>query len=349
MSVGFVSTLAARETLRLSIGNTQALVDRASSEVSSGRHYDVGLALGRNIGRALDLRQISGEIETLRSTNAIATSRLQSTQEALSGLSELADGLFSSATNAIGGGIKRSLFVEDARSKLQTLNALLATTEGGAHLFSGTNSSLAPLSDYLASPSGAARTAVVGAFSSAFGFAPDDPRTAAIAPADLAKYLDGPFAGLLADPQWSTTFSFADDQPVRLRIAQSEVIEASVSANASGIRRLVGALVAVIDTGTENLDGASFALLVARVAESAATAATELADSRSQIGIAQERIATANDRLAVQARLIEKGIGRLEGVDATEATTNLMQLTTRLETTYAMTARLQKLSLLAYL
>lgn len=349
MSVGFVSSLATRETLRVSIVKAQAQIDRASSEVASGRHHDAGLVLGVEVGRALDLRRLSGEIETLRSTNAMAKSRLESTQSALTAIADLADGLFSSAANAMGSGSDRSLFVEDARSRLATLTGLLSTTSAGAHIFGGANSAAAPLDDYLATPPGPARSAVAAAFTSTFGFAPDDPAAVGITPASLDAYLDGAFAALLADPQWTATFSTANDLPVRQRISPDEVVEISVSANSPGIRRLVGALVAVIDTGPESLDAPSFARLAARVAESAATAAGELVNSRSQLGIVQERIEKADDRLAIQGRLIEQDIGRLEGVDSADAITRLTQLTTRLETTYALTARLQKLNLLAFL
>jgi flagellar hook-associated protein 3 FlgL len=44
-----------------------------------------------------------------------------------------------------------------------------------------------------------------------------------------------------------------------------------------------------------------------------------------------------------------KHIGKLEGVDPYEASTRLSQLMTQVETAYAMTARVQKLSLLNYL
>jgi flagellar hook-associated protein 3 FlgL len=335
--------------MRLSIARTKVQVDRASSEVASGRHYDMGLAIGRASGQSLDLRHLVGELETIGNTNAIVSSRLQSTQSALAQMVDLANGLFTSATTVMSSGSERSLFIEDAKAKLGTLVSLLSTTSNGSHLFGGANTSVAPLADYLATPASAARTAVIGTFTTAFGFPPDDPQAVTIGSAAIDGHLNGAFAQLFEDPQWLSAFSVASDVPMRERIAPGEVVETQVSANSPGVRTLVSSLVAVIDSGAENLGAASFASLAAFVAEAAAGAASELAESQSRVGFVQERIERATDRISTQKMFLEKNISQLEDVDAAEASTRLTLLMTKLETSYALTARLQKLSILSYL
>lgn len=349
MSVTNISSLAARETLRASVARAQVEVDQVAGEVSGGRHHDVGLVLGASTSRVLDLRQLSGEIEGLGSSNAMLSSRLQSVQAAMAEMQDLANGLLASAAIAQSRDSERSLFIEDARSKMGTLMSLLSTTSGGAYLFGGTNSSVAPVNDYLAEPPGTGRATVVAAFASEFGFPPDDPQAAAIQPAAMDAYLNGTFAQLFADPQWQATFSTAGEAPMRSRIAPGEIVEMPVTANSSGIRGLVSALSAVIDSSAGTLNAAAFASLASHVAKSAGEAAAELADMQSTAGIVQERVTRAGERLALQRTVLEKAVGELEAVDVAEASTRLTLLMTKLETSYALTARLQKLSLLTYL
>ncbi len=64
---------------------------------------------------------------------------------------------------------------------------------------------------------------------------------------------------------------------------------------------------------------------------------------------AQERIKSANDRIDIQVTLIQQHVTDLEGVDPYEATANVNALLTQIETAYALTARLQNLSLIDYI
>ncbi|TIV17432.1 MAG: flagellar hook-associated family protein, partial [Mesorhizobium sp.] len=70
---------------------------------------------------------------------------------------------------------------------------------------------------------------------------------------------------------------------------------------------------------------------------------------RAETGIAQQRVSDASDRMKTQVDLFEKHIVDLEGVDPAEAATRVADLTQHIETSFALTARLQQLSLLNYL
>ncbi len=75
----------------------------------------------------------------------------------------------------------------------------------------------------------------------------------------------------------------------------------------------------------------------------------DLANEEARLGIAQERVKNANGRMSIQIDIMTNQIGLLEGVDPYEAQTRVSALTTQVETAYAMTARIQNLSLLKYL
>ena len=47
--------------------------------------------------------------------------------------------------------------------------------------------------------------------------------------------------------------------------------------------------------------------------------------------------------------VLEKHIGGLEGIDPYEASTRISNLLTQIETSYALTARIQQLSLIDYI
>jgi flagellar hook-associated protein 3 FlgL len=104
-----------------------------------------------------------------------------------------------------------------------------------------------------------------------------------------------------------------------------------------------------MDSGTEKLNAATFQTLLDRVASMAGEARGEITKSQAIIGLNLDRLTKANDRLSVQSSLLGKQIALLEEVDSAEASVRLNLLRTKLEVSYAATARLQQVSLLNYL
>jgi flagellar hook-associated protein 3 FlgL len=94
-----------------------------------------------------------------------------------------------------------------------------------------------------------------------------------------------------------------------------------------------GAFQSVVDTATKIIGGA----------------VKDVTELQASLGVAQSRITEANDRMKIQADVIDKHITTLEGIDPYEATTRVNGLMTQIETAYAMTARIQQLSILKYL
>ena len=347
-TISTTSSLATRDASRSMISRTQVDIAKASTEVSSGRNADVGKLLGASTSRLIDLRRMSEELGTITNTNAIVSGHLQTMQSALGEMNTMAQDFFSTASTAQSSPSGRDLLVADAKSKLDRLTSLLSTTFGGAYLFGGENAGVPPVANYLAQGS-SSRAAVSSAFSAVFGVPPDDPSVAGITPAALQTFLSGSFEAEFADPAWGTNFSTASTTSVRSRIAPGEIVETPVSANSKGIRDLMSALVAVIDGGTQQLNAESFAALTSYVSGRTAGAASQIADSQSELGIVQQRVVFANERMSDQSSWLTKSIGTLADVDAAEAATRLSLLSTKLETSYAVTARLQRLSLLNYI
>jgi flagellar hook-associated protein 3 FlgL len=345
MKTASVSTLSLFDASRAAIIRNQARLADVQVEVSTGRHADVGRTLGVDASRNLELRNARDDLSALQSTNGIVSTRLNQTQTALSAIGDLADGFMQTvlASNQSGG--DRSLLVADAKSRLGALVDILSTTSNGAFIFGGTNVSSPPVGDYLAQPASLGRTAVIGAFTTEFVATPVKSITAG----QMKTYLDGTFTNLFQGAAWSSTFSSANSNTMSDRISTGEVIETSVSANTDGIRKLVLVLTAAIDSGTKDLNAGAFTELTKKLVQVTGEVGSSITGMQSLIGISQERLAKASDRIVVQQNVLERRIGELEGADPAKAATSLSTITAQLEASYAVTARLQKLSLLNYL
>jgi len=344
-----ISSLALFDASRATIARNQARLADTEVEASTGRYADVGRTLGVDMSRDLEMRNTLDDLTSLQNTNGVVSTRLSQTQTALSAIRDLADGFLQAVLASSQGSGDRGLLVADAKSRLGALADILATTSNGVYVFGGRNAAAAPVANYLAEPPGAARTSVIAAFTSAFGFAPDDPQAKAITAGQMKSYLDGNFAAEFMDPAWLLNFSSATDAVMSDRIAAGETIDSSVSANAVGIRKLVLALVAAVDGGTENLNAAAFSKLTSQLIQMSGEAGADIAGTQSNLGIAQERLAKASERISLQQNFLERRIGEAESVDAAKAAMYLSTITSQREAYYAVTARLQKLSLLNYL
>ncbi len=349
MKTASVSTLSLFNSSRAAIARSQVRLADVEVEVSTGRHADVGLTLGIDASRNLELHNARDDLTTLQSTNGIVSARLNQTQAALTAVRDLADGFMQSALTASQGVGDRSLLVADARARLGALSDLLLTASNGVFVFGGSNASTPPFLDYLSQPTTAGRTAVIGAFTAEFGITPDDPLASGITSGQMKAYLDGALAGLFQDPAWSSTFSSANDKPIIDRISAGETIATSISANASGIRKLVMALTAAVDSGAEKLNAEAFAVLVKKLVQVTGEVGSDITSMQSTIGISQERLAKASDRIALQQNIFEQRIGEAESVDSSATAVTLNMIIAQLEASYAVTARMQKLSLLSYL
>lgn len=349
MIIEQISTLASRESLRTSTARLQSRLDQTAAEVSSGRHGDIGLALGGQSAKILDLRGLSGDIEALVQSNGLLASRLSQTQSTLAAMAELANGFFETLVASRHSGSDRGAVVADARARLDALTDLLSITSNGAYIFSGRNNQARPIATYVTDPPTGPRATVHATFSAAFGIQQGDPQAASISASQLQTYLTGAFAALFDDPAWQTQFSSVGRGGIDVRASLNEVVTIPIDADSAGVRRFMSALVAVSDSGTDHLAADAYTQLIDTAAGLAGKAGTELVHHQGAVGVLQERIAAADARMGSQRSLIEKHIQAAEGIDLLEASSRLNGLMTQLEISYAVTSRLQQLSILNYL
>jgi flagellar hook-associated protein 3 FlgL len=349
MKASFIATSTMAAASRQSIMTLQAKLAEAQKELASGRHADVGLSLGYRAGESVSLRQELTRLQTITDTNAVVTARLETSQAALKSIAADAQtflGQLIAARNAENG---PGIAAAQGKAGLDALTDTLNTSVNGAYLFSGINADVKPLNDYVQDPPSAAQNATASAFQTAFGMAQSDAGVANISAANMQTFLDGAFAGLFDDAQWSANWSGASDQNVKSRISSSELIDASTNANAPAFRKLASAYAMVADLNLQGLNTGAYHAVLDQAIELVGSATQDLTGLQADLGTAQERVAHANERMSIQINVITNHIGVLEGVDPTEASTRIASLMTQIETAYAMTARLQHLSLLNYL
>jgi flagellar hook-associated protein 3 FlgL len=349
MKADTVSSLVGREILRTAMARNQTSLADALKEFSTGRHADVGKVLGGRVGGILEMRNIVGSLTGLSNTNSVVKQRMTHIQSSLTAMRDLGADFSEATIGAYKTGTDRGLLIADAKARMETLADVLRTSTNGVYAFSGLNVSVPPVEDYLSEPPSAARAAVIAAFTAEFGFPPDDPQVVTITPVQMTAYIDGPFAALFEEPQWSANFSQATDEVMRDRISHHEEIDSSATVNDRGIRQLFFALTLAIDGGAEKLSADTFEVLATRIASSASESGHNIAATQARVGVAEERLAQANERIALEKQTLGLRIGELEGVDAYEVADRLSLLMTRIEASYSVTARMQQLTLLNYL
>jgi flagellar hook-associated protein 3 FlgL len=344
-----ISTLALVNATRETRVDLQVKLAAGQKEASTGRLADVGVSLGYLSQRTVSLRQDLDRMTTFKDTNTVASSRLELTQTTLEGMNDAAQSFMKTLIAARAARSSDSVAVVDAKAKLTSFTAALNTAVNGTYIFAGVNTDIKPVTEYFGDPASPGQTAVASAFTTAFGFAQSQPGAESITDTDMNAFLDGAFSDLFGSADWTTTWSAASDQNITSRITTNERIETSANANAEPFRLIASAFTMIADLGIEELGENAYNAVIDKAIEVLGQGVSDLTQLRAGLGTAQERIKSANDRIDIQVTLIQQHVTDLEGVDPYEATANVNALLTQIETAYALTARLQNLSLVNYI
>ncbi|MGB6117556.1 MAG: flagellar hook-associated family protein [Mesorhizobium sp.] len=348
MKTSFVSTSAINQALRYSMVRLQSDLTKGQTEMATLRVADVGLALGNRTGQSVSLGRDISRLNSVVDSNALASSRLSSTQSILGQLAERGEELRSTLAAALSGDSQPGIVQQDAVNMIEAMTSMLNTSYNGAYLFGGINTDVQPFADFR-DPASPNRVAFDNAFMARFGFSQDDPQAATITKAEMEDFIDNDVTSLFMGSDWSD-WSSASDQPIVSRIALNETAETSVSANITGVRKL--ALAAAISSSllaSGYLNDGAVSAVVERALGTVAEGVAEINDVRTVTGINETRVKNATARIEMQVDLFERSVQGLEGVDPYEASTRVSALVTQIETAYSLTSRLQQLSLLKFI
>lgn len=348
MSVNSVSTQSLNLANRTTVLKLQKQLLIAQKEMS-GRHADVGATLGARTSETVSLRRELSRLEIIIDTNATVASRLDVTQEALSGAGQTAQSIIDTMIAARSSANGPKIIHDAAAAALSGLTDTLNTSFAGGHLFAGMNTDVQPLTNYSASPTPANRQAVADAFLAEFGFAQDDPAVATISAAQMENFIDTNFAALFEEPAWSANWSDASDENIQSRVSVFEVIDTSTNANEDAFRKLAKVYTMLSDLGIENMTSETFSAVVDKALVVAGESVQDLAVLRANLGTAEGRIASANTKMDAQIDILTNRVNGLEGVNEFDAAVRVTSLLTQMEVAFSLTARIQRLTLLNYL
>lgn len=355
--------------MRNSIAGVQREMVEANQEAVTQKHADLGVTLGASTSRALDLSRDITRIDSLHSTAALATQRLESAELALSKMNDLALDIQSAILTLGTSSDETSLATARTtmQNSLDAFTGFANTAVQGEYIFAGINTDVKPMEDYFApgSPAKAAFDTELNYYMSQQS--PPVTSLSSMTEAQMNGFLDdleGKFNGtnpltspphpadLAGKDMWTTFFSSASDENMKSRISSNEVVESSTNANSAGMRNFAFASIISMELLQPNMDAKAREAVSAKTRSTIAEAMNgvgSINQQRTMIGVYTERVSKAEERLEAQKDILVKGLGDMENVDPEEAATRLNTMKTLLETAYTVTAKIQQLSLANFL
>ncbi|MCP1200937.1 flagellar hook-associated family protein [Notoacmeibacter sp. MSK16QG-6] len=341
MRVTGASTYSLANSLRTTLLNTQAKIEKAQVESVTGQAADTAEKLGATVHRYRYLMRQSERLDSISTANSLTVGRLSASQAALDSFASTTQAL-SAAAHIEGIGAVSS---NGMKSYLTQLTSLANTSQQGIHVFAGINTDVTPISDYETSQLAAD---VEAAFAARFGFGTADPSVSTVSAADMKDFLQNDALSLFTGAGWSG-LSRATDEGIKSRILPTEIAETSVGTNENAFRLAFAAAGLGATFLDLNVDEGVGDAIRSFVHETAANATAETTLLQGQVGRMEERLQNAQDRLSQQSSLMQEFADDMVAVDPYEAATRLNNLIQQLETSYTLTGRVQSLSLLRYI
>lgn len=337
-----ISTLSMMTPLRSSVNQAQTALTQAQTEVSSGTYADLGLTLGARTGSTLSLESEIDNLGTYTTSNAVATTRLSATSNALSTFLSTAQTMQGNVTAASGAGGTTTGLATSAQAALSSLVAGLNTTTAGQSIFGGINTTATPVVDTTSTTA-----AVQGAYQSFVASQGGDPST--IGAAAMQSFLTQTIAPMFSDASWQANASSASSQTISSSIAPSQTVATSVSANQGTFQSLAQAYTILAQFTGTTLSAAAQAAVVSTANGLIGAGTSSLISVQAGVGVAQTTVASASSAIATQVDTLKTSVGDLTDVDTYALSSQVTALQTQLEASYELTSRLQSLSLVNYL
>lgn len=341
MRTSFISTRAMTEFTRLTLMKSQVKLANASTEMQSGRLADVGATIGYKTGISVSFRQDLERIGAISTSNKSVASRMKVAQVAMTGMKDAADKFASSTLTNMGTTFSTAAVAVEAKAQLNAMFDKLNTNYEGGYIFGGLNSDVKPMTGYFGT---AAQTQVQTAFTALTGGTPSS-----VTPAAMETWLNTTFAGFFTPANWDANWSDASSNNIRTRISTNEMIETSVNATDDAFRMMAMAYTMMADLSNEQLDVDTQKVVARKAQEMISAAAAGVTKLQAALAIPEQRVADANDRIEIQKDVLELRIFQLEGVDENEAALRVDALKKEIDISYAITGKLQDLSILKYL
>ena len=344
----YISTQSISTSMRQSVLQMQSDLAASEAEIATGNYADIGQTLGAQTGESVSLQAENSLLQTISNTNQTVATRLSMTENILSNLQSSAQDLLNSLIQGNGNNSNANTIQASGESNLENLTANLNSSINGDHIFSGTNTSQKPISDYYSAPA-PNKVAVDNAFLAAFGMPQTSSGVPAISGANMQSFLDNQFAPMFQGANWATNWSSASTETLTNRISGSQTASTSVSANNTAFQQLAEAYTMVADLGTQNLSSSAYQAVTAKASSLLTSAISNLTDLQANVGFVQTNVSDATNQMSLQMNILSTQIGNLQSINTYEVSTRVTDLQTQIETSYSLTSQLQQLSIVKYL
>lgn len=322
--------LLSRQTFAL-----KSEVQRRSSELATGKASDLSRAVRGDYRALSEVTRGLALAETERITIAEA--------RGFAGAAQLALGIAQDQTEALSG----TLLAVPATPTLPTLAGAGSTARMALDAVIGAlNEKTADRAIFAGDATDGAALAPAETMMADLEAAVAAETTAAGVIAAVDAWFDTPGGGF---DQSGYTGSASALAPFRL--GENESASLDVTAADPGLRAVLKgvALAALLDGPTLAGDVAAREEVARAAATRTIAASGELTEIRAGLGATEATIEAASVRRETETAALEEARGTLTGVDPFEAATRLESARTQLETLYALTARVSRLSLVNYL
>jgi flagellar hook-associated protein 3 FlgL len=333
MALSSLGDLARSFSLRNQTTVLKVELERRSRESTTGKVSDAGRRLRGDFTQLSAIDSTLARLAALKSATSEADLTAGGVQDALATISSLSSELSSTLLSAASPGSKAAVdsVGQDAMARFRTAVSTLNTRVGDRTLFAGKETrgpALADADDMM------------------------DALVAASAGATSAADVETAVAGWFDDPAGFETLGYLGGAALDpLTIANGEQVRMDATAADPALRGTLKALAmaALLDRGV--LDGSTDqrAQLSRRAGERLLESTEGRAQLAARIGTAQERIDEADTRNAAEVTALTIARSGILEVDDYEAASALTAAEAQLDKLYAITARLQRLSLAEYL
>ncbi|WP_017999276.1 flagellin [Paracoccus sp. N5] len=336
-SFNSIGDLSRTFQLRLGQSSLKSRLDQLTQEMMTGIKTDVPKALGGDLHKISHIEGRLAMLSSFQLNASEAQAQFQAMQTALESIKDTVDDLGPSLLTQAGASDENQLrsqlggIEQNFRSMFNTLN----TNVAGRYLFSGSRSDTAPLGSF-------------DDMMSALGTAVSGATTASDIAARIDAWFDAPAgAGGFLD----STFQGSDSGSTSLAVSPDSQVSMSLTANSSTLRdTLKGmAIMAYASEAGTGVDGAMLRDLFTEAGSRLVKGSTGLISAAADLGQRQATVTQAQTRNGAEATALSVARSNLINADPYETATALEEVEAKIESLYALTARLSRLNLTDYL
>lgn len=342
MKTSTISSLSVTNAIQLVVSNAQKEVVKLENESVTGTYYDIGLELGVKTSQSLNFSRESERLQAIVDSNALAEQRMETSQLAMEQMTASAQTILDTFVGVTGAsdGTSTAVAANTALAELENFAGMAVTSINGEFVFSGINTDAQTISSTFVEDVTADFNSALTAFLGANGLS----SVSEMSGDDIDSFVASYSAGF----DWSN-WTNASDTVMSSRISTTETTKTSTSLNGDGFKNLVLSALIGSQLAVEGLQSDALARVKYHVVLVSGNAVTGINAERSQLGLSQARVESANETLKTQKTIIDTQFSNLVSVDPYEAKVRLTNLMTQLETSYTITAKIQQLSLVNFL